>query len=102
HPSFTRLETLAVLLQHGDAVVSNAGTILLDALVNDRPAVCVLYDEGAPPGERWTERSVVGEHYRVLRGSGAFVEARSFDQVTTGIDEALAHPGALAAARARV
>ena len=49
-PSFTDLETLAVLLQHGDVVVSNAGTILLDALVNDSPAVCVLYDEGAPPG----------------------------------------------------
>ena len=31
-------------------VVANAGTILLDALVNDRPAVCVLYDEGAPAG----------------------------------------------------
>src|SRR3954447_19614732 len=27
-PSFTDIETLAVLLQHGDAVVSNAGTIL--------------------------------------------------------------------------
>ena len=39
-PSFTDLETLAVLLQHGDIVVSNAGTILLDALANDRPAVC--------------------------------------------------------------
>ena len=52
-PSFTDLEALATVLQHADAVVSNAGTILLDALVNDRPAVCVLYDEGAPPGESW-------------------------------------------------
>ena len=57
-PSFTDLETLATLLQHGDAVVANAGTILLDALVNDRPAVCVLYDEGAPPGERWAGLNV--------------------------------------------
>ena len=47
-PSYTDLEELATLLQHGDCVVANAGTILLDALVNDRPAVCVLYDEGAP------------------------------------------------------
>jgi hypothetical protein len=100
--SYTDLEELATLLQHAACVVANAGTILLDALVNDRPAVCVLYDEGAPPGEEWAEKSVVGEHYRVLRGSGAFVEARSFDEVTAGIDEALAHPEALAEERARV
>ena len=30
--------SLATLLQHADCVVPNAGTILLDALVNDRPA----------------------------------------------------------------
>ena len=36
-PSYTDLEELAVLLQHGDVVVCNAGTILLDALVNERP-----------------------------------------------------------------
>ena len=52
-PSFTDLEALATVLQHADAVVSNAGTILLDALVNDRPVVCVLYDEGAPADESW-------------------------------------------------
>src|SRR5439155_21449702 len=52
-PSFTDFEQLAILLQHCDCVVANAGTILLEALVNDRPAVCVLYDEGGPPGESW-------------------------------------------------
>ena len=56
-PSFTDLETLAALLQHGDAVVSNAGTILLDALVNDRPTICVLYDEGAPPARAGRSRT---------------------------------------------
>ena len=58
-PSHTDLDVLATLLQHADAVVSNAGTVLLDALVNDRPAVCVLYDEGAPAG-----RVVGGEERR--------------------------------------
>ena len=72
-PSYTDLETLATLLQHGDCVVANAGTILLDALVNDRPAVCVLYDEGAPAGESWALKNVVGEHYRELVESGAFL-----------------------------
>jgi UDP-N-acetylglucosamine:LPS N-acetylglucosamine transferase len=94
-PSFTDLEELATVLQHADAVVSNAGTVLLDALVNDRPAVCVLYDEGAPPGESWASKSVVGEHYRNVAGSGAFHEARSFDEVVAGIERCLAEPAEL-------
>jgi UDP-N-acetylglucosamine:LPS N-acetylglucosamine transferase len=100
-PSYTDLEELTVLLQHGDAVVCNAGTILLDALVNERPVVCVLYDEGAPPGESWAAKNVVGEHYRELAGSGAFSTAESFDEVVVGIERALEHPGELADARRR-
>jgi hypothetical protein len=101
-PSFTDLETLAVLLQHGDAVVANAGTILLDALVNDRPAVCVLYDEGAPEGESWAWKNVSGEHYKSLIDSKAFYRAERFEDVTASIERALSHPGELAAERARV
>jgi len=101
-PSFTDLDTLAVLLQHGDVVVSNAGTILLDALVNDRPAVCVLYDEGAPPGESWALKNVSGEHYKSLIESDAFYRATRFEEVTTAIERALHQPDELAAERARV
>ena len=101
-PSFTDLEELAVLLQHADAVVANAGTILLDALVNDRPGVCVLYDEGAPAGESWAAKNVVGKHYEELAASGAFYRAESFDEVVAGLDRALADPGELADARRRV
>jgi CDP-glycerol glycerophosphotransferase (TagB/SpsB family) len=101
-PSFTDLEELAVLLQHADAVVANAGTILLDALVSDRPAVCVVYDEGAPPGESWAAKNVVGKHYEELAASGAFYRAESFDEVVAGLDRALAAPDELADARRRV
>jgi hypothetical protein len=101
-PTYTDLDDLAALLQHGDAVVANAGTILLDSLVNDRPAVCVLYDEGAPPGERWAELNVSGEHYRRLMESGAFHPARRFEEVVEGIERALANPGELAGERRRV
>ena len=101
-PSFTDLETLAVLLEHGDCVVANAGTILLDALVNDRPAVCVLYDEGAPGGESWALKNVSGEHYRSLIESEAFYRAHSFEEVTAGIGRALADPAELAPERSRV
>ena len=101
-PSFTDLEELAVLLQHAEAVVANAGTILLDALVNDRPAVCVLYDEGAPAGESWAAKNVVGKHYEELAASGAFYRAESFDDVVAGLQRALSQPGELAEARRRV
>jgi CDP-glycerol glycerophosphotransferase (TagB/SpsB family) len=101
-PSFTDLETLALLLQHGDCVVSNAGTILLDSLVNDRPAVCVLYDEGAPAGESFALKNVSGEHYRQLMESEAFYRADRFEDVVAGIERALAQPGELSVERARV
>ena len=101
-PSYTDLEELAALLRHGDAVVANAGTILLDALVNDRPSICVLYDEGAPPGESWAAKNVIGKHYEELAASGAFYRAESFDEVAAGIERALATPDELADARRAV
>ena len=101
-PSFTDLETLAVLLQHCNAVVTNAGTILLDALANDRPAVCTLWDEGAPSGESWALKNVSGEHYKPLFDSNAFYRATRFDEAAEGIERALAQPDELAAERARV
>jgi UDP-N-acetylglucosamine:LPS N-acetylglucosamine transferase len=100
--SFTDFERLATLLQHGDVVVSNAGTILLDALVNDRPAVCILYDEGAPPGESWALKNVSGDHYRGLMDATAFYRAENFEAAVDGIERALANPAELAAERARV
>ncbi|HUP32089.1 MAG TPA: CDP-glycerol glycerophosphotransferase family protein [Gaiellaceae bacterium] len=101
-PSYTDLDALATLLQHADVVVANAGTILLDALVNDRPAVCVLYDEGAPDGESWAAKNVVGKHYEELAASGAFYRAESFDDVVSGLERALASPGELAKERRAV
>jgi CDP-glycerol glycerophosphotransferase (TagB/SpsB family) len=101
-PSYTDIETLATLLQHGDCVVANAGTILLDALVNDRPAVCVLYDEGAPEGESWAAKNVVGAHYQELVESGAFLRAERFEEVVSGIERCLAAPDELADERRRV
>jgi CDP-glycerol glycerophosphotransferase (TagB/SpsB family) len=101
-PSYTDMEVLATLLQHVDCVVCNAGTILLDSLVNDRPAVCVLYDEGAPAGERYAELNVTGRHYEELIRSEAFLRARSFEEVAVGIERSLAAPGDLAEERRRV
>lgn len=101
-PSYTDMDVLATLLRHADCVVANAGTILLDALVNDTPAVCVLYDEGAPPGESWAAKNVIGEHYRELIASGAFLRAERFEEVVAGIERSLAEPGELTSARRKI
>ena len=100
--SFTDFDVLATVLQHAACVVANARTILLEAIVNDRPAVCVLYDEGAPPGESWAMKNVIGEHYRELADSGAFYRADRFEDVVAGVERALRDPAELAAERARV
>jgi hypothetical protein len=96
------LTSLAIMLQHGACVVSNAGTVLLDAIVNDRPAVCVVYDEGAPPGEAWAPKNILGVHYRELMSSTAFYRAESFEEVTNAIERALRHPDELSSERCRV
>jgi CDP-Glycerol:Poly(glycerophosphate) glycerophosphotransferase len=101
-PSYTDIDALATLLQHVDCVVCNAGTILLDALANDRPVVCVLYDEGAPAGEEHAALNVTGKHYEELTASSAFVRATSFEQVTAGIEHSLAAPDELGDERRRV
>src|SRR3970282_836359 len=99
--SCTDFDVLATVLQHASCVVANAGTILLEALVNDRPAVCVLYDEGAPPGEGWALKNVLGEHYRQLSASEAFYRAERFEEVVAAIERALADPEELASGRPR-
>ena len=101
-PSYTDLDVLATLLQHVDCVVCNAGTILLDALANDRPAVCVLYDEGAPEGEQHARLNVTGKHYEEVVASNAFVRATDFEEVVLGTERSLDDPAAFAAERRRV
>jgi hypothetical protein len=100
--SFADLEDLVTLLQHVDAVVANAGTILLDALVNDRPSVCVTFDEGAPRGERHADLNLTGAHYREMVDSGAFYRADDFDELVGTLDRALSEPGELRAERGRL
>ncbi len=93
---------MATLLQHVDCVVCNAGTILLDALANDRPVVCVLYDEGAPEGEQHAALNVTGKHYEEVIASNAFVRATDFEEVVAGIGRSLDRPDELADERRRV
>ncbi len=100
--NLTDLEDLATLLQHVDCVVANGGTILLEALVNDRPSVCVTFDEGAPMGRRWADLNLAGEHYRKLIESDAFYRAADFQELVLAIDRTLSSPAELRAERRRI
>jgi len=100
--SWMDLEDLATLLQHVDCVVANAGTIMLEALVNDRPAVCVMFDEGAPEGRTWADLNLTGVHYRKLLESEAFLRAEAFDQLVEAVESSLADPHELESERRKV
>ena len=83
-------------------MIANAGTILLEALVNDRPSVCVTFDEGAPPGREWAGLNLTGEHYRKLLESDAFYRAGDFEELVAALEQALRNPAELADERRRV
>jgi hypothetical protein len=83
-------------------VIANGGTILLDGVVNDRPSVCITFDAGAPPGERWADLNLGGVHYRELIDSDALYRADDFDGLFEAVERSLADPGQLADERARV
>jgi CDP-glycerol glycerophosphotransferase (TagB/SpsB family) len=94
---------LVTLLQHVDCVVAGGGTILLEALANDRPSVCITFAEGAPPGFDAADRAnQTGEHYRQLIESDAFYRASDFDELVRALERALASPEELEAERRRV
>ena len=94
---------LVTLLQHVDCVVATGGTIVLEALVNGRPVVCVTFAEGAPPGFDAVDRTnQTGEHYRALVESNAFYRAGDFAELVAVIQRALASPSELHVERERV
>jgi len=100
---YTDFDDLVTLLHHVDCVVATGGTIVLDALVNDRPTVLVTFGEGAPPGFDAADRAnMTGEHYRQLIASEAFYRAADFDALVDALERALQDPQELREERLRV
>lgn len=100
--TYRDFDDLVTLLQRVDCVIANAGTILLESLVNDRPSVCIAFDEGAGPGEGRAGLNLTGEHYRALLASEAFYRVSSLEELTAAVERALADPGELREERTRV
>ena len=100
--NYADIDILCLILQHVSCVVTNAGTILLDSIVNDRPVVCVLYDEGGPPGSSFALNNISGDHYRDLMKSDSFITAYDFESVTKGVRDSLENPSALKKQRKQI
>ena len=102
-PSYTDLEVLATLLQHADCVVVERRDDPARR-ARQRPARRSVSSttRAAPPGESWAAKSVIGEHYVDVDASGAFHEARSFDEVVGGDRAVPRAPGELADERRAV
>jgi hypothetical protein len=87
--------------KHPDGTRQERPILQLENAVTVEPSA-QAYDEGAPPGESYAMKNVIGEHYRELAASSAFYRAESFEEVVDGIGRALAHPHELADERRRV
>ena len=92
-PSYTDIGELGILLRNVDCVITNAGTIQLDSIANDRPTICVMYDEHSEGKETFADKNVQGEHYKMVLESGAFHHAHDFMDVEVGISKCLNDPG---------
>ncbi len=97
--NYSDLNTLRLLLQYVSCVVTNGGSILLDSIVNDRPVVCHLYDEGGVKGENVAVKNSKGLHYKELMESGSFYISNNFKEAVDGLQRSLANPGELFNAR---
>jgi CDP-glycerol glycerophosphotransferase (TagB/SpsB family) len=101
--TYTDYEDLVTLLQHVECVIAGGGTILLEALVNDRPSVCASFGEGAPAGFDAADRAnLTGKHYQQLVESEAFYRAGDFEELVALVERALADPAERRAERQRV
>jgi len=76
-PELEGLDRLAGQVRHAEMVLSSAGTILLDAVVLDTPAIGIaLEDETEPYYDRVARRYDM-EHWAFLIGSGGIPLART-------------------------
>ncbi len=97
-----RLDFLATLLAHAGVVLASTGTILLDAVALDTPAVNIAFDGRLKKGyqesiKRWREM----DHYRRVIASGALAMVESFAELDAAVAAYLADPAKDAEGRAR-
>ena len=93
---------LADSLYHSAVVVTWASTVIIDAMVFDKPVVLVGFDASPRPYHQSITQYYDYDHQRRILESGAVRLARSPQELTSAVSAYLADPGLNARARARV
>jgi tetratricopeptide (TPR) repeat protein len=90
------------LLRHADVVVNTGSTVSLDALVFEKPVICLGYDgDRTPPASDSVAVRYRWDHLQGLVDTGAVLLVRSHEELRRGVAEAFAGRGPDAAAMER-
>ena len=89
-PEFARMDRMANQIRHAAAVLSPAGSILLDAVGLDTPAIALAFENDDEPYYDRLARRYDMEHLRSMINTGGVVLAQNRDDLAAYIAEALA------------
>jgi hypothetical protein len=101
-PELGDFKQLAGQLQHAEMVLSSAGTILLDAVALDTPAIAVAFEDESEPYFDRVARRYDMEHWASLLATGGMPMARNIGDLMTVIGETLENRSRDAQGRARL
>ncbi len=80
-PSSGNLPHLANLIKHSSVVISSAGTISLDAVALNRPAIAIAFEDDALPYYDRPARRYDMEHYAAVMQSGGVKKVVSQEEL---------------------
>jgi len=101
-PEFGRLDRLAGQLRHAAVVLSSGGTILLDAIALDTPAIAVAIEDASEPYYDRAARHYDMEHWAELVATGGLQLARDERELLALMIATLADRERDAAGRSRL
>ena len=89
-PELDNLMRMANQIRHAELVLSSAGTILLDAIALDTPAVAIAMEDKTEPYYDRVARRYDMEHWAAVVATGGLPLARSPEELMSIIGETLA------------
>jgi len=101
-PEFGEMERMADQIRHASAVLSPAGSILLDAAVLDVPAIALAFENDDEPFADRLARRYEMEHWADLVETGGMSLARNQDELERLVHDVLSDSGFGADGRARL
>lgn len=91
-PSSGNLPHLANLINYADCIISSAGTISLDAVALDKPAIAIAFEDETLPYYDRASRRYDMEHYASVMETGGVIKVESQDKLNVTVTEILDNP----------